>query len=346
MGKINFAVIGCGMVANTHIAALREIPEAQISGVWDISQEITHAFAQKYEVKPYSSFEEVAADKEVQAVCLCMPPAYHVDYGIKLARQGKHIFVEKPISVDVDQGAELVAACRQEGVKLAVVFQNRFTPAAQTVKQALNQGLLGKLVLGDAYVKWYRSPEYYSSNKWRGTWKVEGGAALINQAIHTIDLLQWFMGGVKSVAGFIRTSTHKIEAEDVGVAVVDYTNGAIGVIEGSTAVVPGFKERIEIHGQKGSIALEGGNITMWKVEGCQESDYVKPQTVSYGDTNSPAISYVNHQEQLIDFISAIKEGREPAVTGEEGLKALRIISGIYASSQERKVISLGKESDI
>ena len=155
--------------------------------------------------------------------------------------------------------------------------------------------MLGTLVLGDAYVKWYRTPQYYTGSAWRGTKAIDGGGALINQAIHTIDLLQWFMGGVKRVSGLVRTSTHAIESEDLGIATVEFLSGAVGVIEGTTAVQPGFKERLEIHGQKGSVTLEGGFVTSWKVEGCNEADYVDPQPAAVGGTASPAISHERHR---------------------------------------------------
>jgi UDP-N-acetyl-2-amino-2-deoxyglucuronate dehydrogenase len=219
-----------------------------------------------------------------------------------------------------------------------VIFQNRFTPAAQKVKKAIDEGLLGRLILGDAYAKWYRSPEYYKSNPWRGTRSIDGGGALMMQAIHTIDLLQWLMGGVKSINGSVRTSVHRIESEDLGVATVEYHNGAIGVIEG--AIRPGFKDRIEIHGEKGSIILEGGNIREWKVEGCNEADYVDEEKVVYGATNSPAISPVNHKAQLQDVINAILGDREPLVNGEEGLKTLQIVLGIYESSEKKRRVDL------
>ena len=173
-----------------------------------------------------------------------------------------------------------------------------------------------------------------------GTLAIEGGGALINQAIHTIDLLQWLMGGVKSVTGMVRTTTHRIEAEDIGIAMVEFANGALGVIEGSTAILPSYKERIELHGQKGSIILEGGNIREWKVAGMDEADFVQPEKISYGVTNSPAISHVNHKAQLEEILDAIEQDREPLVNGEAGLKALEIILAIYRSSKTREPIEL------
>lgn len=339
MRQIGIAIVGCGMIASTHVTALKEIPEARICGVWNRTPEAMREFARKYEVNTYQSYEELLADPQVNTVIITLPPGFHVDYGLQAVAAGKNIILEKPIDIDVEKARRLIEECRKKDGKLAVIFQNRFTPAARTVKAALDQGVLGKIILADAYVKWYRSPQYYAGSYWRGTWEIEGGGALINQAIHTIDLVQWFMGGVHSVYGMIKTSIHKIATEDLGVAVVEYMNGAIGVIEGSTAVVPGFKERIEIHGEKGTIVLEGGNIKEWKVEGCRESDYVASESVSYGETNSPAISHVNHKAQLAEILRAFLNNDEPLVNGEEGLKSLQIVRGIYESSAlGRKII--------
>lgn len=334
MKQIGIALVGCGSVAHVHIAALQELAQARICGVWSRDAGRTAAFAAKHNVATYESFDTLLADQAVDIVVLCTPPGYHVDQGLKAAEANKHLVVEKPLDIDLAKAQLLVDTYRRKGLKLSVIFQNRFTPAAQKVKQALDAGMLGQLILGDAYIKWYRSPEYYASADWRGTWSVEGGGVLINQAIHTIDLLQWFMGGVKSLGGMVRTMKHKIETEDTAVAWVDYHNGALGIIEGSTVVQPSYKERVELHGEKGTIILEGGNIKEWKVAGMNEADYVSPEKVSYGVTNSPAISFVNHQAQYADIIAAIQEEREPLVNGEEGLKALAIVLGVYKSSQQ------------
>lgn len=338
--SLSFAIIGAGMVANVHVSALQEISAASIRGVWSRTASSTLTFAEKHGIPCYKSYQDVLADPQVDVVVNCLPPGNHAEFCIAAANAKKHVVVEKPIEINVEKAEAMIKACRDNGVKLAVIFQNRFTPAACTVKQALDAGVLGKLILGDAYIKWYRSPEYYKANDWRGTKAIEGGGALINQAIHTIDLLQWLMGGVQSVAGMVRTTTHEIESEDLGVAAVEFKNGAIGVIEGSTAVVPSFKERVELHGQKGTIILEGGNIREWKVEGMNEEDYVYREKVSYGVTNSPAITNVNHKAQFEEIIDAITYNREPLVNGEEGLKALEIILSIYRSSKTRERIEL------
>ncbi len=340
MSPVGVAVAGGGMIAGVHVAALREVADARVVGAWSRSAERARRFAEQHGVHAYGSFEELLADPAVEAVSICLPASWHAEYGIRAAAAGKHVIVEKPIDITEEKAERLIEACRQHRRTLAVIFQNRYTPAARRLRQALDQGLLGRPILGDAYIKWFRSTEYYRSSPWRGTKAGDGGGALITQAIHTIDLLQWFMGGARRVCGMVRTSTHAIESEDLGVAVVEFAEGAMGVIEGATAVQPGFKERIEIHGQRGSVILEGGNIREWKVEGCTEADYVDARTVTYGSTNSPAISHVNHTAQFEEIIGAIQAGRDPLVSGEEGLKALRIVLGIYESSAARRWVDL------
>jgi UDP-N-acetyl-2-amino-2-deoxyglucuronate dehydrogenase len=341
VAPLGVAIVGCGgMIGGVHAVALKEIPDARLVGGWSRSAEKTKRFAEQHRNRAYRSYEELLGDPEVHAVSICLPSGHHADFGAKAAAAGKHVIVEKPIDITIPKATTLIEACRKADRKLAVIFQSRYTPAARKVKQALDRGLLGRLILGDAYVKWYRSPEYYKSNAWRGTKAIDGGGALINQAIHTIDLLQWLMGGIQRVSGLVQTSTHAIESEDLGVATVVYRNGAVGVIEGSTAIRPGFKERIEIHGEKGSVSLEGGNVTAWKVDGCNEAEYVDAQKVSYGSTSSPAISYVNHKAQFEEIVVAIQQNREPSVNGEEGIRSLQIVLGIYESSATRQWIDL------
>lgn len=340
MEKFGIAIIGSGMVAQVHAAALQEIDSVGLRGIWGRNRATAGELAEKYGLKPYPDYEAVLADPQIDAVIICLPPGYHAEFGLKAAAAGKHLLVEKPVDISLQQARLLAGAYRQRNLTLSVVFQNRFTPAAQSVKAALTEGRLGRLIQGDAYVKWYRSPEYYRANAWRGTQAIEGGGVLINQAIHTIDLLQWFMGPAKSVVGRVRAAIHDIETEDTGLALIEWQNGALGVIEGSTAFWPGVKEKIEIHGEKGYIALEGGNITAWKVQGCDEADYVDAVRVSYGQTNSPAITPVNHQAQLRDFIAAIREKRDACVTGEEGAKALAIVLAIYESSRRGRAVQL------
>jgi predicted dehydrogenase len=341
MSEIGVAVAGCGMIGGVHVTALKSIPGATVTGAWSRSAERGRRFAAEHGVRAYGSFDELLADRAAQVVIICLPAGCHAEYGIRAAEAGKHVIVEKPIEITLDKASALIDACRTAGRHLSVIFQYRYTPASRRLRKALDEGLLGRLILGDAYVKWYRTPEYYTASPWHGTRAVEGGGALINQAIHTIDLLQWFMGGARRVCGVVRTAMHKIETEDLGVAVVEFAGGAVGVIEGTTAVQPGFQERIEIHGERGSVTMEGGRVTSWKVAGCREADYLDAEAPPFGDPASPAISPVNHQAQLRDILAAIQAGTPSPLSGEEGMKALRIILGVYESSARGSWVDVG-----
>ncbi|MCP4400946.1 MAG: Gfo/Idh/MocA family oxidoreductase, partial [bacterium] len=237
--------------------------------------------------------------------------------------------------------------CEKKNVKLTGIFPSRFHEVAQVVKKTLDKGRFGKLVLGDAYVKWYRSQEYYDKGGWHGTWKLDGGGALMNQSIHAIDLLQWFMGPVDSVSALTNTLGHeRIEVEDVSVAALHFANGALGVIEGSTAVFPGFLKRIEISGTQGSAILEEENLKAWTFSEEKEEDKeilekFEAKTETGGGAADPAaIGFHGHQRQFEDMIHAIETGNDPRVDGQEAKKAIEIILAIYQSAREGKRITL------
>lgn len=333
---LGVAVIGAGGIAGTHVEALKEIGEAKLCGVWSHSPAKLQTFADRYGIPAYQSLEELLQDHAVQVVVLCLPPGLNTEYGLQAAEAGKHLIVEKPIDTDAVRGERLIKTYRDKGLTLSVIFQNRFTPAMKKAKQAIAEGLLGKIYLADGYAKLYRSAAYYDSGAWRGTKALEGGGAFINQGIHTIDMLQWLMGGVKSVEGVVKTVRHNIEVEDMGTVLVEYNNGAIGVLEISTAIEPGYMERMEIHGEKGTIVMDKGNILEWKVQGCKEEDYLEKRHTATGAANSPAVSYINHKEQLAEILASIMKGKDPLVTGEEGIKALKIVQAIYESSAKRQ----------
>jgi predicted dehydrogenase len=249
------------------------------------------------------------------------------------------VLSEKPLEVTMERAEEMIRICDENQVKLACIFQSRFNPAYKRLKKAIDDGKLGKILLGNAYIKWYRPEEYYSSSPWRGTLKGDGGAALINQGIHTIDLLQNVMGPVKSVTAKVKTTVHNIEGEDLGVAIIEFESGGLGVIEGSTATYPGYPERLEVFGEKGSVILEGGKITAWNVKDEVKNDgQAAPDKPGSGASDPMAIDYAYHKFQIEDFADAIRENRDPIITGREGLKALALIRAVYESSDSGKRI--------
>jgi predicted dehydrogenase len=334
--KARFALVGCGLVAPAHARSLREMPEAELAVVCDVVEERVRAFAGEFGCAWSTDYASVLARKDVDIVSVTTPPNTHLALATAAAAAGKHVVVEKPIEITVDRGRQIVTACRDRGVKLAVIFQSRWKKSVRLLKDAVDSGKLGRLLLGDAYVKWFRPQSYYESSPWRGRWDREGGAALINQSIHTIDSLLWLMGPVESVfAHYATTPVHQIEAEDLGVAALRFRNGALGVIEGSTALRPGLPERLEVHGEKGTVIIEGGAVKLWSVEGMDEAaQRLAAQEPTGTGANDPmAFPITWHKAQLQDFVAAIRQGREPAVNGEEGLRALEVVTAIYQSSR-------------
>lgn len=332
--RIGVAIAGCGMIGQFHLDAIESVPEFEVIGVWDVNASLATDVAHKWNTKAFRSYEEILNDSNVNLVDICLPSGLHADYGVKAADAGKHVIVEKPIDVTVEAARQLVDACKASEVELAVILQNRFSPSIAKVKKALDENVLGRLLYGEATIKWYRPESYYTARQQRGTLQYDGGGALLNQGIHTIDLLLWFMGNVTSTRSLVRTSLHPIEVEDLATAIVEFESGAIGTITGSTAMKPGFPERIELYGEKGSIALEAGRIVRWKVDGDQEEAHLDAAPVGSGSSDPGGIPIENHIAQFQAIASAIFAGEQPPVSGEEAIKPLQLILDIYQMSGE------------
>ncbi len=329
---LNFAIVGTGAVAIHHFKSIQELPNARLVAVCSSTPERARAAEEKFGVPAYAAFEQLLERKDIDVVCICTASGNHLEPTLLAAAKGIHVITEKPLEVSLERADQMIAACEQAGVKLACIFQNRFKPDFQKVQQAVREGVLGKLTLGNAYIKWFRSESYYTSSDWKGTLAGDGGAALINQGIHTIDLLLAIFGEAKTVYGKVQTVKHKIEGEDLGVALLQFENGALGTIEGSTAIYPGFPERLEIYGQKGSIILEGGTIKDWHVEGQETQKAGAAAETGSGASDPNAIGHQAHKAQIADMIEAVLTDREPAVNGKEARRSLAVIKGIYASS--------------
>jgi predicted dehydrogenase len=290
---------------------------------------------------------EMLADPEIDAVCICTPSGMHADMAVDAAKAGKHVMSEKPMDITLDKMDLMIKTCRECNVKLGVIFQRRTSPLWHKIKKVVDEGKLGKMVLGDAYLKYYRSQEYYDSGDWRGTWALDGGGALMNQGVHMIDILQWIMGPVESIFAYSAPLVRKrIEVEDTAVACIKYKNGAFGILEGTTSVNPGMQHRLELHGELGSITVNGEQILNWNVPGEEEKapgeDGNGGVDIKIGTaaTKPTSIATGGHQIQIADLIQAIKEDRDPMVTGEEARRAVEIILAIYESSRTGKQITL------
>lgn len=337
---INFAIIGTGAVAIHHVKSIQELPNARLVAVCSSSPERALLAKEKFGVPAYSDYHELLAKEDIQVVCICTASGDHLEPTLAAAAAGKHILTEKPLEVSLERADQMIRACKEAGVKLGCIFQNRFNPDFQQLEKAVKAGELGELILGNAYIKWFRSSEYYASSDWRGTLAGDGGAALINQGIHTIDLLQCMMGAVESIYGKVRTTKHPIEGEDLGVAMLTFKNGALGTIEGSTAIYPGYPERLEIYGKKGTVILEGGKISTWDIEGHSSPLLAQKEGPASGAADPNAIGHQAHKAQIQDMIEAIAADRPPIIDGEEARKALAIIQGIYQSSKTGQVVWL------
>ncbi|MFO7637663.1 MAG: Gfo/Idh/MocA family oxidoreductase [Clostridia bacterium] len=338
MEGLGFGIIGCGAIAGWHGDALQRVKGATLVACTDVNGKSRETFALKYGILDYGTVEEMLENPSVHAVSICTPSGLHKEICLKAARAGKHIVVEKPMALTPCECDEIIQACGQYKVKLEVISQNRFKQNVRAVKKAVEEGFLGKIVTADIYMKYNRDPEYYKSSSWKGTWRMDGGGALMNQGIHGVDMLLYIMGDVKSVFGYARTLARDIEVEDTASAVLEFRNGAIGVIQGTTSVYPGYPRRLEINGDRGSVVLREGNIETWDVEGLE-----RPQgedVISGAHSDPMAFSAEGHVMQIQDLVDAVREDRRPYVDQHEGKRPVVLICAIYESSASGKRIDL------
>lgn len=344
---LRFAVIGCGAIARMHLEAISSIPEAELSIVVCRSEERARKIEEEFGCRIVKDPFEAAQDPEIDAIDIITPSGARRDIAVAAAKAGKHIIMEKPLEITTKRVDDMLKACEEAKVKCTGIFQFRYKPAWIFAKKAVTAGYLGKLVLGDAYNKWWRTQEYYDGSSWRGTWELDGGGALMNQGIHAIDLLQWIMGDVLEVYANTSTLAHEnIEVEDTAVAVLKFKGGALGVIEGTTSVYPGYPMKLEIHGTKGSLIVSGDHIvdfqsTIAPPEAFEEAKGLYAPVVSMSTASDPAqVDCTWHRMQIEDFVRSVLHGTEPSVPGAEGRKSVEIINAIYESSRTKMPIKL------
>jgi predicted dehydrogenase len=340
--KFGFGIVGCGTIASVHAEAIRQLPYAELVSVYSRNLENAKRLGQKFNVNSSNDWSTFISDPQIDVVSVCTPNGTHLDFGQRIAEAGKHVIVEKPIEVTLERGRQLIEICAKHNVKLAVIFQNRFLPDVIHMKTAIDAGEVGKIFLGNAYVKWHRTQAYYDSAKWRGTFELDGGGVLINQAIHTIDLLQWLLGKVETIYGQIGTFTHaSIEGEDTAVATLRFENGALGVIEASTSVQPAMDRRLEIHGEKGTAILTGNSFRLLGAAFSQQENADSTETGASGAA-SPLQNFTAepHRRQYEAILEAISQNQTPPVAGEESLESLAIVSAIYESAKQKRPIYL------
>ncbi|MBI5467944.1 MAG: Gfo/Idh/MocA family oxidoreductase [Deltaproteobacteria bacterium] len=337
--KIRFGLIGCGVIANKHMTALGRISEAEVAGVYDLDPKALNEFARKYPVRTYCDIDLMIKEADPHVLVILTPSGLHANNVMELIRFNRHFVVEKPLALRLEQIDSILEECDGRGLKIFVVQQNRFNPPIRKVKEALEKGRFGKLVMGSVRVKWCRDQSYYNQKPWRGTWALDGGV-LTNQASHHIDMLIWMMGEVESVMAKTASRLVNIEAEDTGVAVLKFRNGALGVIEATTATRPKDLEgSIGILGEKGTVEVGGFFMNELKVWSFSEPDGTEKE-VWDRFSSVPEGAAWNHTEFFQDVIASLKSNRKGLIDGLEGRKSVELINAIYESAETGKEVFL------
>ncbi|HEY7119831.1 MAG TPA: Gfo/Idh/MocA family oxidoreductase [Tepidisphaeraceae bacterium] len=358
--KLRFGIVGCGGVGPTHAGALLRIDDAQLVAVADLIPQRAQALADKVggDIKVYASDQELVADPDIDVVCFATPSGLHAEHSIRALRAGKHVVVEKPMEVTLDACDRMIAAQRETGRKLTIISQHRFDPATRLVKEAIDSGKLGRIICATAEVKWWRKQDYYDVANWRGTWALDGGGSLMNQGVHTVDVLQWLVGGVESVFGHTATAAHQIETEDIACAALRFNCGAIGTLTAATAAFPGHPARIDIYGTEGSAIIEGDRLKQMVLK--------NGQTFTAEDAARDAISVAQggtasvkdeahrraafgdkkagwgdaHRAQILDLIRAIREDGQPLLDGPAARKPVEVVLAIYQSARTQQLVQV------
>jgi UDP-N-acetyl-2-amino-2-deoxyglucuronate dehydrogenase len=330
---IHLGIIGGGNISETHALAARAIPEVSIAAVYGSNSEKVSRLGRVYDARAYSDFDAFLAHRPMDLVIIGSPSGLHATQGVAAARCGLHVLTEKPIDISTVRADALIQAAKQSCVKLGVIFQDRLKPHIRTLKQWISEDVLGDVLLIDAQVRWYRPGEYYGNSRWRGSLALDGGGALINQAVHTVDLLVWLLGDVARVRARTARVLHNIEGEDTAVAILDFSSGALGVLQATTAAYPGYPRRIEITGSKGTVVLEHDRIIAADLRAPGVA--VEPTAFDENKSASSAVvsDFRGHQAVFEDFIAAINRNGTPACDGREGRRSLSVIEAIYHAAQ-------------
>ena len=347
---LGFAIVGCGMIARFHVRALAEVPGTRVAALVSRSPASAAKLIAETGLPPcpvFASVEEAVAAPGVDAVVITTPSGAHLEPAVVAAKAGKHVVVEKPLEITPERCDRIIAACHAGGVKLCTIFPSRFAGSSRALKSAVEAGKFGRLTLGETTCKWWRSQAYYDDGGWKGTQALDGGGALMNQAIHNVDLLLWMMGDAVQVCGFTATLAHeRIEVEDTAVAALRFKNGALGVIQATTSVHPGYPKTIAVHGDKGSAVIEQEDVLRWDFAPPTPADdevkrrFAAKVGASGGAADPKAISHEGHRRQLADFVAAIRDNRAPAVDGREGRKAVALICAIYESQRTGRAVTV------
>jgi UDP-N-acetyl-2-amino-2-deoxyglucuronate dehydrogenase len=331
---MKIGILGGGNISGTHARAAAAIPGIEVVAFHGSNRARTAALAEPYGAPVYDTLERFLDHRPMDIVAIGSPSGLHADQGIAAAKKGLHVLVEKPLDITTAKSDALIAACDAAAVRLGVFFQDRLRPAVVEIKRMIDDGTIGTPVMISGRVKWYRPPDYYSGSRWRGSWTLDGGGALMNQAIHTVDLVQWMFGPVARVQAAAATLVHDIKVEDTAAAIIEFTNGAIGTIEAGTSLYPGYPRRLEVTGSKGTLVLEDDKLT--RVDLMSSSPSVSasaPAAAPPENASSPVVSDASaHQRVIEDFIHAIRTNTVPSCDGREGRRSVALVEAIYAAA--------------
>jgi UDP-N-acetyl-2-amino-2-deoxyglucuronate dehydrogenase len=349
--ELGFGVVGLGM-GKHHCRSITEAKGAKLVAVCDLDEERLNVMSEKYGCKTYTSYEEMLQDDEIQVVNVCVESGKHATFGIQAADAGKHMVVEKPADITPDRVDQLLGAVKDAGVKVGCIFQARLDPLNIGIKAAIDAGKLGKLIGVHGHLPWYRAQSYYQGDhgSWKGTWDLDGGGSLMNQGVHTVDLIQWLAGGVESVMGMFGVFGHDIEAEDQTVALFKFKNGAIGTIYTTTCCYPGLPQLVTIYGANGSIMKDASKLISWKVQGENEAAEEAEMLALYDNREDKqknisadpmAVSSDGHTLIINDLIEAINDDRDPMIGLESARHAVEIISAVFESGRTGREVKVG-----
>ena len=346
--KIGFAIVGTGTIAAFHARGIAATPGTELRAIHNKSASKALAFAAEFGGEPINDLGDLLKRPDVDAVCVTVPSGCHGEVTIRALEAGKHVLCEKPLEITTERIDVMAAAAKKAGRILAAVFQNRLGAGAQHLKGALDSGRFGRLAICSAYVKWWRAPEYFSGSSWKGTRSLDGGGALMNQAIHAVDLLQWLAGMPVRVGAQVRTRVHAIEMEDTAVAWLEFQTGALGVIEAATSCYPGSRLRLEIAGERGTAILEDDRIVRWDFADVRPGDEAiglgSSSSIGGGASDPKAIGQEGHRLLIADFADSIRTGRPPLIDACEARNAVAIIEAIYRSARTGSAVALGEQS--
>jgi UDP-N-acetyl-2-amino-2-deoxyglucuronate dehydrogenase len=337
-GPIGIAVIGCGGIGHTHARAARDLSGARLVGVSSRDADKARRVAEAEGCRHTSDAAALIADPEVALVTIATSSGSHAALALQALAAGKHVVIEKPLAMTAADGRRVIATAAERGLTLSVIFQRRFEPGFQAVAAAVASGALGRVRLIEASCPYFRPQSYYDSAAWRGTIADDGGA-LMNQGIHLVDLLLWVGGPARRVVAQVATQAHRMEAEDLALAVVSLDSGALATLLASTNLTPGFPHALNVYGEHGAIRTEGGAVTHWSVPGSDAPAAV----VNSAGAASPGGAFwslAQHRAQLADVVAAIREGRAPAITGQDGLRAVALVEAVYEAARTGQAVTL------